>query len=194
MCSPERCPTLPVADLCTWHIGFVACGCAGLYSESGGPGSLAGHLRYGTTLCRVVHEDELRFGTFLGYSREPDAKLQVWGHHVPARDAAAEASFSAGQPVVTRPESSRLLAGDLTFAQLYRNSGRKLVPDVPEVDSSALSGVLLLIDHSLDWTGGRTRTELWYSTPAYEASGPYKNHRLVHRLAVAGEVPMVPLH
>lgn len=173
----------PVHLLTAWNIGLQACDCRGAYAEPDPHhNGLGSNLKFGDYLCRVVHENEFRYGTFLGYWNQPDCHLQQWGHFRPHGtwpDLAA-----TGNPIQPRPTTGDDLAGDLTFENLTRNSRQRVWPehvDSPPVD---ISGDLLLVDHVIGLLTGMPETVLWYSTPAYEAAFPRHDKTTVRRVTV----------
>lgn len=169
--------------LTAWDLGRSACDCHGLYA--GADQQLRGSLAYGTYLCRVVHENEFRAGTFLGYHYEPDCRLQRWGHFTPSSDVGAVSL--TGDPLFRRPDTTANLAGDLTFKNLSVYSDQLVFP----AGGHAHSGILILIDHTVDAITNRPQTTLWFSTPAYERDP--RDRTLVERVTVdsATEVRLV---
>lgn len=166
-------------SLTAWHLGMEACDCAGTYA-----GKQGDHLQLGRYLCRAVHEDELRLGTFLGYHTRPDCKLQSWGHFRHASERLPVAL--AGLPLQARPDVGGVLAGDLAFEHLTRKGGRAVHAEGP----FRTSGKLLLIDHTVGVLSGRPETVLWYSNAAYEARLPSRDRMLVTRVTVPSTTPV----
>lgn len=191
-------PQLPVEQLNAWNLGQEACDCGGVYSDP----QLLGHrdgdqpLRYGHYLCRVVHENELRYGTFLGYYTQPSCRLQSWGHFRSHQTAWQVAAYHG--PTLTRRPTDVLppgtngrlpaLAGDLTFDQLTRKSRLLAWPDTHGDDYSHLGGDLILIDHSANYGG--VETTLWYANDTYRANLPHHDRTLVTRISLDPTTPM----
>lgn len=169
-------------ELDAWDLGYAASDEFGLYADR----EVGKSLVYGSYLCRIVHEDELRKGTFLGYHHEPDCRLQRWGHFNPS-DGRPHSIAVEGEPLFRRPETMAVLAGDLTLSNLTVH-GDQLVFLAGSHDHS---GILLLVDHTVDAITSRPQTTLWYSTSAYERDP--RDRTIVERVTVdsATEVRLV---